>query len=89
MNIDNLEESKKQLEAVRRSGKTNMYNIDNIKKISIQCGLPHLTDKLIELDNEDYIEFMEDSIEEFRESDDNEIEEIAERIRETRVTKEI
>lgn len=90
MKPDNLEdEAKKQVEAVRRSGKTNMFNLDNIKRISVDCGLPHLTDILLELDNEEFIEFMEESAEKYRGVDNEEIENMKDRIQNTRITKEI
>lgn len=85
MKQEKREEVKKQLEAVRRSGKTNMYNLDNIKRISVQCGLPHLTDAVCELETQDFIELM--SAEDY--GDCNRIDNISERIRETKVTKEI
>lgn len=81
--------AKREVEAVRRSGKTNMLDKGNVIEIAVQCGLYHLTEVLQGCTDEDYMALIQEASEEWRDCSDEELDELADRIRNTRVTREI
>ena len=86
--------AKKQLEAVRRSGKTNMFALGNVKQVAVQCDLHELVVELGRLQERRdeaslYLDTLSEATDEFAQSDDPEIEEFVNRIRNTRITVEI
>ena len=83
------ERAKKECEAVRRSGKTNMFECGNVQRIAVQTGLPHLAEFIADCSSQDYAALLEEAAEEWREAEDDRIDSMVDRINQTRVTKEI
>ena len=96
MKID-YTQAKKEVEAVRRSGRTNMLAKNTVKKLAVECDLPSLATFLIELDDRevdtpnkgDYMPLLEEAAEEWRGVDNDEIKEMADRVRNEKVMVEL
>lgn len=81
---------KKQLEAVRRSGRTNMLEINTVKLLAAKGPLPELASYLTEANAKaEYMPLMKESADEWRGVDDEEITDWADQLRDLTVTVEI
>lgn len=81
---------KKQLEAVRRSGRTNMLEVNTVKLLAAKCPLPELAEFLSEANAQaEYMPLMQESADEWRGVEDEEIDDWADRLRDLTVTVEI
>lgn len=82
--------AKKQLEAVRRSGRTNMMDLQTVALLAAKCPLPELAEYLSHEDaKSEYMPLLTQSAEEWRGVDDDEIDDWADQLQELRVTVEI
>lgn len=92
----NYTQVKKQVEAIRRSGRTNMLDKSTVKKLACHCELHDLAMFLIEADDrevdtptkEDYMPLIKEAGE-FRGEDDPQIEQWADKVRNERVLVEL
>ena len=81
---------KRQLEAVRRSGRTNMLEMNTVKLLAARCPLPELAEFLTEGNTKaEYMPLLQESADEWRGVDDDEIDDWADQLEELTVTVEI
>ena len=92
----NYTQVKKQVEAIRRSERTNMLDKSTVKKLAVECNLNDLAMFLIEVDDrevdtpteEDYMSLIKEAGE-FRGVDDPQIDVWADKVRNEKVMVEL